>query len=200
LYELSSPFLNIHWFCDKLNMTGSKVQLYNGFCLLFTFFGCRLVWGLYQSVRVFTDIYKALKHPGWPGAAPGTESLPDDRGAIMRFAGNEYIPLWLAASYLASNIILNGLNFVWFSKMIETVRKRFDPPIGTKGVGEQKAGKSKVAEKEQVLVEGIDVDTDASEGAKSSGEEDEVAISKGLYPDGRTTVEVEKTEVRQRKR
>ena len=31
LYELSSPFLNIHWFCDKLNMTGSKIQLYNGF-------------------------------------------------------------------------------------------------------------------------------------------------------------------------
>ena len=43
LYELSTPFLNIHWFCDKLNLTGSKIQLYNGFLLLGTFFLCRLV-------------------------------------------------------------------------------------------------------------------------------------------------------------
>jgi hypothetical protein len=25
LYEISTPFLNIHWFFDKLNMTGSRV-------------------------------------------------------------------------------------------------------------------------------------------------------------------------------
>ncbi len=34
LYELSTPFLNIHWFFDKLGMTGTKAQLYNGLLLL----------------------------------------------------------------------------------------------------------------------------------------------------------------------
>ncbi|CCE28339.1 uncharacterized protein CPUR_01814 [Claviceps purpurea 20.1] len=51
LWELSTPFLNIHWFMDKLDMTGSQAQLYNGFLLLFTFFSCRLVYGTYQSVQ-----------------------------------------------------------------------------------------------------------------------------------------------------
>ncbi|PFH55466.1 hypothetical protein XA68_18265 [Ophiocordyceps unilateralis] len=30
LWELSTPFLNIHWFLDKTNRTGSRAQLYNG--------------------------------------------------------------------------------------------------------------------------------------------------------------------------
>jgi TLC domain len=44
LYELSTPFLNIHWFLDKLNVTGSRLQLYNGIALVVTFFACRVVW------------------------------------------------------------------------------------------------------------------------------------------------------------
>jgi len=56
LYELSTPFLNIHWFCDKLDLTVSKIQLYNGFALLATFFGSRLVWGTYQSVLTYQDV------------------------------------------------------------------------------------------------------------------------------------------------
>src|ERR1700730_1062100 len=64
LYELSSPFLNFHWFFDKLNMTGSRAQLYNGLILLATFFSCRLVWGTYQSVRVYQDVWAALQNPG----------------------------------------------------------------------------------------------------------------------------------------
>lgn len=46
---------------------------------------------------------------------------------MMRFAGNEFCPLWLALTYLGSNIVLNTLNFYWFGKMIEAVRKRFVP-------------------------------------------------------------------------
>src|SRR5271170_6240784 len=80
LYELSSPFLNFHWFFDKLDMTGSRAQLYNGLVLLFTFFCCRLVWGTYQSVRVYQDIWNAIHHT--PAALP----IHDD---IMRFAGDE---------------------------------------------------------------------------------------------------------------
>ncbi|KAH6670081.1 TLC domain-containing protein [Halenospora varia] len=143
LYELSSPFLNFHWFFDKLDMTGSKAQLYNGIMLLFTFFSCRLVWGTYQSVRVYQDVWKAINHKPLASsihldalnngtaagmdAAAGNSAVPLDTG-VMRFAGEEYVPLWLAFTYLGSNIVLNTLNFYWFGKMIETVRKRFQPP------------------------------------------------------------------------
>ncbi|KAF9741590.1 hypothetical protein PMIN06_004781 [Paraphaeosphaeria minitans] len=158
LYELSSPFLNIHWFCDKLNMTGSKLQLYNGILLLVTFFGCRLCWGSYQSVRVFSDVYRAisagefvLEDPELGKLNNGTTIDPSaiPTSDIMQFAGDRVVPLWLAACYLLSNFTLNGLNWFWFGKMIETIRKRFDPPLGSK------KPEGKEGEKEQVLVEGI---------------------------------------------
>jgi hypothetical protein len=46
----------------------------------------------------------------------------------MQFVGTgtKAIPIWLAVTYLSSNVVLNSLNFYWFGKMIETVRKRFD--------------------------------------------------------------------------
>lgn len=47
---------------------------------------------------------------------------------MMRFAKNEFCPLWLAMIYLGSNIVLNTLNFYWFGKMIDAVRKRFVTP------------------------------------------------------------------------
>jgi len=143
LYELSSPFLNFHWFFDKLDMTGSKPQLYNGIALLFTFFSSRLVWGTYQSVRVYQDVWAALHHKQATAGihldalANGTSAVLDAASGnsaapihndIMRFAGEEYVPLWLAFTYLGSNVVLNTLNFYWFGKMIETVRKRFQPP------------------------------------------------------------------------
>ncbi len=45
----------------------------------------------------------------------------------MKFTGPETlaVPIWLAGIYLVSNLVLNSLNFYWFAKMIETVRKRF---------------------------------------------------------------------------
>lgn len=104
---------------DKLDMTGSQAQLYNGFLLLFTFFSCRLVYGTYQSVRVFGDIWAAIDNK------PSVLSL---NSAAMRFANERStVPLWLGAIYLASNLTLNGLNFYWFIKMIKAVCKRFEP-------------------------------------------------------------------------
>lgn len=189
LYELSSPFLNIHWFCDKLNLTGSKLQLYNGFLLIGTFFAARLCWGTYSSIRVFYDVYRALTQPGGPADTSTSQ--------IMRFAADEQtVPLWLAGTYLASNLTLNSLNFYWFGKMIETVRKRFDPPLGTK-----RPIKKVKTEEEKVLVEGIELDTD-EEVEKTNGSttavDTEPVVARGLYDDGRRTVEVSQTEVRRR--
>ncbi|OAR01961.1 hypothetical protein LLEC1_00108 [Akanthomyces lecanii] len=125
LYELSTPFLNIHWFLDKVNMTGSSLQLYNGFALLFTFFSCRLVYGPYQSYRVFSDIYALSgKNPSSPG-----------KGAFAYVNSQTYIPKWLSFAYVASNATLTFLNFYWFYMMVHAVRKRF---VESPNKGEEK--------------------------------------------------------------
>ncbi|KAH7326773.1 TLC domain-containing protein [Stachybotrys elegans] len=119
LWELSTPFLNIHWFLDKLNMTGTRLQLYNGILLLGSFFFARLVYGTYQSVRVFGDIVQTMdRHP----------SQDKFESPLMLYAHDaSTVPVWLGAAYLASNLTLNFLNFYWFNKMIAAIRKRFEP-------------------------------------------------------------------------
>jgi TLC domain len=127
-------------------MTGSRAQLYNGIVLLVTFFSCRLIWGTYQSIRVYQDVWAAIHHTPVAAsihldamgnatsavleAAARNSTVP--LNSIMRFAGEEYIPVWLGFTYLGSNVILNTLNFFWFGKMIEAVRKRFTPAKETK--------------------------------------------------------------------
>lgn len=120
LYELSSPFLNIHWFCDKLGLTGSRVQLYNGILLIASFFLARLVWGVYFSVTVFVDIAHALQYQD---TAVGKAWLYTTRRSRIQW--------WLAGTYLAANLTLTALNIVWFGRMIATIRARFAPPFGT---------------------------------------------------------------------
>lgn len=103
LYELSTPFVNIHWFLDKLGKTGSNLQLYNGICLISSFFGCRLVWGTYQTWLLSNDIFSA-----WQNHESGSSHT------------------WLFLTYFIGNASLTGLNFFWFSKMISALRRRFE--------------------------------------------------------------------------
>ncbi|RMZ76458.1 hypothetical protein DV737_g4807, partial [Chaetothyriales sp. CBS 132003] len=141
LYELSTPFLNIHWFCDKLNLTGGKLQWYNGITLLVTFFCSRLLWGTFQSYSVFSYIWKVTQttKPGVGDVlsifAPrdvklclGDELCVKAQAEVMKYAAiavSRPAPAWMALTYLTSNMILHTLNFYWFGRMIETVRKRF---------------------------------------------------------------------------
>ncbi|KAL8328669.1 hypothetical protein RB597_004437 [Gaeumannomyces tritici] len=130
LYELSTPFLNIHWFLDKLEMTGTRAQLYNGICLITVFFSCRLVWGNYQSAMVYKDMWHAVKSGPAILASQTANSASVAYGGddIMRFAQDAGpIPMWLTGVYLASNMTLNMLNVHWFFKMIKAVKKRFEP-------------------------------------------------------------------------
>lgn len=100
-------------------MTGSRAQLYNGFMLLFTFFSCRLVYGTYQSVMVFKDIWAAIDRNPSPDLY---------KSSVMGLASeSSTVPFWLGGVYLASNLTLNSLNFYWFVMMIKAVRKRFEP-------------------------------------------------------------------------
>ncbi|RKF79429.1 putative TLC domain-containing protein C17A2.02c [Golovinomyces cichoracearum] len=122
IYELSTPFLNFHWFFDKLGMTGSKAQLYNGLALIGTFFCARLVWGTYATITIYKDVWETWQFRDVP--------LPSNTGEILRHNPERSFPLWLAFTYLAGHITLNALNVYWFNKMIEAVRKRFVKPPG----------------------------------------------------------------------
>jgi hypothetical protein len=117
LYELSTPFLNIHWFFDKLGMTGTKAQLYNGLTLLVVFFCCRLVWGAYSSFNIYKDVWDALH-------LDRTTKMQND-SEMMRFGQNRELPTWLVVLYMGGHVTLQVLNVWWFSKMIAAVRKRF---------------------------------------------------------------------------
>ncbi|KXJ92148.1 DUF887 domain-containing protein [Microdochium bolleyi] len=152
LWELSSPFLNIHWFCDKLGATGGKVQLYNGFILIGTFFSCRLVWGTLNSYWVAKDILAGLNAtPTVITALAAKEGagvvLPASYAQTMIYVNeNTTVPLWLASVYIAANLTLNSLNFYWFFKMIDAIRKRFDTP------GEKVKAKEEIEAKDKTSV------------------------------------------------
>ncbi|KAF2642764.1 DUF887-domain-containing protein [Massarina eburnea CBS 473.64] len=210
LYELSTFFLNIHWFCDKLNMTGSALQLYNGILLLCTFAGCRLGWGSYQSVQVFSDVYRAiiagdsvLTYADAELGKLSNDTAVDSTSEMMRFAGNRVVPLWLAGCYLLSNLTLNGLNWYWFGKMIETIRKRFDPPLGTRKPEEKELDLVN-KEKDKVLVEGTAVNTPppslpTTPYANSNGEQNDYMGAVKVAGTGKH-LEVAQSEIRKREK
>ncbi|KAF8921023.1 TLC domain-containing protein [Mucidula mucida] len=105
LWETSTFFLNIHWFLDKTNRTGSTFQLINGLCLLVAFFVMRLVYGgLYVSTSFVYTLYDV----------------------------RDQIPLLYIGIYLGGNIVLNTLNVLWFGKMIKSISSRFSGEQATK--------------------------------------------------------------------
>jgi len=106
-------------------LTGSKIQLYNGFTLLATFFGSRLIWGTYQSVLIYQDVWQA-----WNYTAPartGFGHFSPNAAPLEQYT----LPGWLGLMYVGANTVLCGLNFWWFGKMIQAVRKRFTPEAKT---------------------------------------------------------------------
>jgi len=115
-------------------MTGSKLQLYNGIALLVTFFGCRIVWGTYQSIMIYSDIYKALTIPQAQlmGSMFETEKCGGNTNSSMGLdesgsCATGDLPMWLVCVYLVGNTALSMLNFFWFTQMVKAVRKRFVP-------------------------------------------------------------------------
>lgn len=103
IWEASTPFLNIHWFFDKLGKTGSRAQLINAFFLLGTCISVRLVLGVVISYRLISSVWTPshlLAHP---------------------------VPLSYKLFYTIGLMVLNTLNYYWFSKMVKAVQKRFAP-------------------------------------------------------------------------
>ncbi|KAG0137930.1 hypothetical protein HOY82DRAFT_575813 [Tuber indicum] len=163
LFEISSPFLNIHWFCDKTGRTGSLIQLVNGFFLLTSFFCCRLIWGTWNAFLVFGDLHTLYNNPPAPVLPPSDDSLihldhlETDKIVAYLFAGKN-LPLWLIMVYLGSNAILNLLNYYWFYRMIQTVSARFTKDKPVKKEKKEKKEKEKKEKKEKK--ENTEVDAD----------------------------------------
>ncbi|KAG1891384.1 TLC domain-containing protein [Suillus subluteus] len=112
-WELSTVFLNIHWFLDKTGKTGSALQLVNGIALITTFFCVRCIWGAMMSYDFFVTL----------------NSVHD-----------QVLTPYLVI-YGAGNVLLQGLNWFWFTKMIGALAKRFQgKPNGHKVVN----GKTKI--------------------------------------------------------
>jgi TLC domain len=126
LFELSTPFLNVHWFLDKFGMTGSIAQLVNGILLITSFFCCRIVWGCYQSYLIYNDIWSAwhVKSSLSNGCAMffRATKLVAQKDVPFRC---RVLPTWLGATYFGAIITLTVLNVYWFGKMVAAVRRRF---------------------------------------------------------------------------
>lgn len=80
-------------------MTGGRLQLINGFCLLASFFLVRGVWGWYMAYSLFTNLWR----------------------------NRDNIDPVLTGVYFFSNMSLNALNIYWFTKMISALRRRMSP-------------------------------------------------------------------------
>jgi len=115
LIELSTPFVNFHWFLNKLGRAGSYLQIANGIVLIVVFAGCRLVWGSYLTIVFSRDSWSALHADG-------------SRWTVYDYSPYQ-IPLklehkaewWLVAVFLLSNTVVMSLSAFWFAKMIQMV-------------------------------------------------------------------------------
>lgn len=125
LYEMSTPLLNIHWFLDKIGMTGSLLQLYNGVALIVTFFCVRLLYGGMMSVRIYSDVWKSLLRDCRSIIAEKEFTVGDTFGHGVSLTDCP-IPWWLLCFYLGGHITLNTLNVYWFGAMIRAIQKRAD--------------------------------------------------------------------------
>ncbi|KAG1756407.1 DUF887-domain-containing protein [Suillus paluster] len=116
-WELSTVFLNIHWFLDKTGKTGSTLQLVNGIVLIATFFFVRCLWGAKMSYDFFVTLNGVYDQVSTP-----------------------YVII-----YGGGNVLLQGLNWFWFAKMIAALTKRFQgKPNGHKNVNGNGVGKAKI--------------------------------------------------------
>lgn len=100
IWELSTPFLNIHWALDKLGRTGSRLQLINALFLVLSYICIRLLLGVYASYRLI-ELLWASTSTARPVSVP------------------------LRMLYTLGLPALNFLNYMWFFKMLRAIRKRF---------------------------------------------------------------------------
>lgn len=95
LWELSTPFLHLHWVLQKVGKTDSTFYAINALAGMFAFFCSRIVWGNALTVILWWESHKALQTP---------------QGATL--------PLAMIWFYRSATAIMTVMNAWWFSKMV----------------------------------------------------------------------------------
>ena len=152
------------------------------------------------------DVWAALHYDPLIRSSKAVFEPEADKVEIMRFAGDYDMPAWLAVVYLSSNVVLNTLNFYWFGKMIETIKKRFAESKDKKG------GRKREDKDEGVMVEGLmDSSTLIAEIVENEdmqvggedlmydGDSEDKLDMESSFLDGKSTITIQTTEVRRRK-
>ncbi|QPG75970.1 hypothetical protein FOA43_003356 [Brettanomyces nanus] len=98
IYELSTPFVNLHWFYTRgpKGLVNEKTFLLNGLLLMTTFFLSRCVWGIYVSIKIFR--------------------------LCMQY--KDRMPVLFIPVIFTLNIGFHILNLYWFSKMVLLATRR----------------------------------------------------------------------------
>lgn len=98
IYELSTPFVQLHWMFTRSpkGMWSDKLITVNGLFLITAFFFARLIWGVYATIK---SIFLC-----WPERS--------------------HYPFWLLPMVYILNSGFQFLNFMWFSKMIKLATKK----------------------------------------------------------------------------
>ncbi|GMH40240.1 hypothetical protein BSKO_08144 [Bryopsis sp. KO-2023] len=94
LWECSTPFTQFRWILHKMGLGESKLYVINGFLMIFSFFLCRICLGTYVTLTYFI---RSSSYMGSPEARISS------------------LLLW---EFRLMSLVLNGLNYWWFSKMV----------------------------------------------------------------------------------
>ena len=83
--------------------------------------------GLVTSNALSDSLKQTYMH-GYLHSCMAQEGLTREKCEVMRFANLESlrVPFWLALISLVSVVILQTLNVYWLTRMIKTVRARFE--------------------------------------------------------------------------
>ena len=91
LFEASTVFLNLRWFLETCGQGDSFLAKLNSYAFSLVFFLARIVYGLLSSVRFAQDVFFTEWHR---------------------------VPTAIAIYFAVANIVLNGLNLFWFTRIV----------------------------------------------------------------------------------
>jgi hypothetical protein len=102
IWELSTPFLNLRWILIQYEQVTSPLFHFSEAAFAITFFVARILWGLYISLYCWSDMIKMF-----------------NQGRTHGISDWIYLPIFT----LLLNIVMNGLNIVWFMNIVKKLRR-----------------------------------------------------------------------------
>lgn len=95
MFEISTPFVHIRWFMYKMKQDHTTLYFLNGIAMVLAFFGCRIVWGYYETYRLVRDVIGERYKPDSP------------------------FPMSATVAYCIAGAVMTYLNTTWFYLMVK---------------------------------------------------------------------------------